>query len=138
MVGRYLALPSHTLCVTLHQLPTTPFNALPHLTHVTTDTFADRRAKALRGAIRGRSPFFRPSLPAVLVENNSDTCPTDKEGRRLLPDGSQWVVGAWADNSVILSSMNATISHKACDLCGRRLMLHGKTVWVCGCGCAIT
>jgi hypothetical protein len=48
----------------------------------------------MRGAIRGRSPFFRPRLPAVLVENNNDVCPTDKDGRRLLPDGSQWVVSA--------------------------------------------
>jgi len=56
------------------------------------DSFADRRVAALRKAIRGRNPLFRPRLPAVLVENNAETCPTDKEGRRLLPDGSQWVV----------------------------------------------
>ncbi|KAF5835650.1 TOC34f [Dunaliella salina] len=64
------------------------------------DSFADRRVKALRGAIRGRSPFFRPRLLAVLVENNNDTCPTDKDGRRLLPDGSQWVpslIGSMTD-----------------------------------------
>uniref|UniRef100_A0A7S0R593 AIG1-type G domain-containing protein n=1 Tax=Chlamydomonas leiostraca TaxID=1034604 RepID=A0A7S0R593_9CHLO len=55
------------------------------------DSFADRRVKALRKAICG-GPLFAPKLPAVLVENNADTCPVDKDGRRLLPDGSQWVV----------------------------------------------
>lgn len=57
-----------------------------------TDSFADRRVLAMKKAIRGSNPFFRPQLPSILVENNNDVCPTDKEGRRLLPDGSLWVV----------------------------------------------
>lgn len=60
-------------------------------TTTTTDSFADRRVRALRAAVRGGNPLFRPQLPAVLVEN-SEQCATDKEGRRVLPDGSQWVV----------------------------------------------
>lgn len=52
------------------------------------DSFADRRVKVLRNVIRC-GPLFAPKLPAVLVENNGDTCPVDKDGRRLLPDGSQ-------------------------------------------------
>lgn len=56
------------------------------------DSFADRRVRALRRVIQGRMPLGRPQLPAVLAENSSETCPTDKDGKRLLPDGSQWVV----------------------------------------------
>lgn len=59
------------------------------------DSFADRRIAAMRKAVRGFNPLFRPKLPAVLVENAGDTCPTDKDGKRLLPDGSQWVVSVW-------------------------------------------
>ncbi|KAJ9506779.1 hypothetical protein QJQ45_002996 [Haematococcus lacustris] len=56
------------------------------------DSFADRRVAALRRTIRGRNPLFKPSLPAVLCENNADICQRDKDGKRLLPDGSQWLV----------------------------------------------
>jgi hypothetical protein len=35
------------------------------LLHVGADSFADRRIKAIRSAIRGRNPLFRPRLPAV-------------------------------------------------------------------------
>lgn len=55
-----------------------------------TDSFADRRVKLLRGAVR--RPLFRPALPAALVEN-SPSCPTssDSGGWRVLPDGSPWL-----------------------------------------------
>lgn len=38
----------------------------------------------------GRIPFLRPRLPAVLVEN-AESCPTDADGKRMLPDSSLWV-----------------------------------------------
>ncbi len=47
---------------------------------------------------QGRNPlaFRKPQLPAVLAENSAETCPVDKDGKRLLPDGSAWVVrGTW-------------------------------------------
>ncbi len=54
------------------------------------DGFATRRVRCLRRAVpAGR--IMRPSLPAVLVEN-SDSCPLDKSGRRILPDSSLWIV----------------------------------------------
>ncbi|GBF87561.1 translocase of chloroplast-like protein [Raphidocelis subcapitata] len=52
------------------------------------ESFSDRRVSLLRGAVRG--PFFRPALPAVIVEN-SDTCQVDAERCRVLPDGTRWV-----------------------------------------------
>ena len=56
------------------------------------DSFATRRIRCLRKAIpAGRVPFLRPSLPATLVEN-SDLCPKDATGRRMLPDSSLWLV----------------------------------------------
>ncbi|KAG2492652.1 hypothetical protein HYH03_009068 [Edaphochlamys debaryana] len=57
----------------------------------TFDSFADGRIRLLRGAVRGL--LFRPALPACLVEN-ADTCPVSPEsGARVLPDGSEWLLG---------------------------------------------
>ena len=47
--------------------------------------------RLLRSAVRGGGLLFQPRLPACLVEN-SDTCPADKDGKRLLPDQSLWLV----------------------------------------------
>ncbi|KAG1679820.1 hypothetical protein FOA52_012732 [Chlamydomonas sp. UWO 241] len=55
------------------------------------DSYATRRVRALRRAVpAGRGPLFRPALPAVLVEN-SESCPADKAGKRMLPDSTLWV-----------------------------------------------
>jgi hypothetical protein len=56
----------------------------------TVDGFATRRIRCLRKAIPAGF-LLRPALPAVLVEN-SETCPADKAGKRMLPDKTLWVV----------------------------------------------
>ncbi|GFR43145.1 hypothetical protein Agub_g4168 [Astrephomene gubernaculifera] len=62
----------------------------------TYDSFVDGRIRLIRCAIRS-GPLFRPALPACLVEN-SDACPRSPEGgRRVLPDGSEWLVGLAAE-----------------------------------------
>ncbi len=54
------------------------------------DSFATRRLRCVRRAVpAGR--LLRPSLPAVIAEN-SEACPCDKAGKRMLPDSSLWVV----------------------------------------------
>eukprot|EP00879_Flechtneria_rotunda_P017862 GHRR01018722.1.p1 GENE.GHRR01018722.1~~GHRR01018722.1.p1 ORF type:complete len:386 (+),score=140.67 GHRR01018722.1:145-1302(+) len=58
----------------------------------TFETFSDRRIALLRGAVRGL--FFKPALPAQLVEN-SEACKVDAERCRILPDGSRWLVDLW-------------------------------------------
>lgn len=56
------------------------------------DSFATRRIRCLRKAVpAGRIPFLRPTLPSALVEN-SDICPKDATGRKMLPDSSLWLV----------------------------------------------
>ena len=54
------------------------------------DGFATRRIRCLRNAVPAGF-LLRPALPAVIVEN-SETCPADKAGKRMLPDSSLWVV----------------------------------------------
>jgi hypothetical protein len=63
----------------------------------TFESFAARRAALVRGSIR--RPFFRPALPAALIEN-AEGCRLDAGRRRLLPDGTPWLpalVGALVD-----------------------------------------
>ncbi|GAX84047.1 hypothetical protein CEUSTIGMA_g11471.t1 [Chlamydomonas eustigma] len=53
------------------------------------DSFVTRRIRILRKAMpAGR--LLRPALPAVIAEN-SEACPADKAGKRMLPDSSLWV-----------------------------------------------
>lgn len=56
------------------------------------DSFATRRIRCLRRAIPA-GLLLRPSLPAVIAEN-SEACPSDKAGKRMLPDSSLWVVSS--------------------------------------------
>lgn len=58
----------------------------------TFETFSERRISLLRKAVRGA--FFKPALPAVIVEN-SEACKVDSDRCRILPDGSRWVVDLW-------------------------------------------
>ncbi|KAF6261872.1 TOC34m [Scenedesmus sp. NREL 46B-D3] len=58
----------------------------------TFETFSERRVALLRRAVRGA--FFKPALPAVIVEN-SEACKVDGERCRILPDGSRWLPGLW-------------------------------------------
>lgn len=58
----------------------------------TFESFSERRTSLLRGAVRGT--FFKPALPAQLVEN-SEACKVDSDRCRLLPDGSRWLVDLW-------------------------------------------
>lgn len=58
----------------------------------TFESFSERRINLLRGAARGT--FFKPALPAQLVEN-SEMCKVDSERCRILPDGTRWLVDLW-------------------------------------------
>eukprot|EP00775_Hariotina_reticulata_P004681 gene4681-4934_t len=56
------------------------------------EVFSQRRINLLRKAVQGT--FFKPALPAVLVEN-SEACKVDAEKCRILPDGDRWLVELW-------------------------------------------
>nr|BAU61571.1 chloroplast outer envelope protein [Gonium pectorale] len=60
------------------------------------DSYVDGRVRLLRAAVPRRF-LFRPKLPTSLVEN-SLLCPLSPEsGHRVLPDGTEWLVGLMGD-----------------------------------------
>ena len=65
-------------------------STLPVCPHRHADSFATRRIRCLRRAIPA-GLLLRPALPAIIAEN-SEACPSDKAGKRMLPDSSLWVV----------------------------------------------
>ena len=79
------------------------------------DSFADRRIASIRKAVRGWNPLGRAKLPAVLCENSGDVCPRDQDGKRVLPDGSQWVVSGalWREDLHGESAALASVTHEA-------------------------
>nr|BAU61608.1 chloroplast outer envelope protein [Gonium pectorale] len=70
---------------------------LPQIPPGTTyDAYVDGRIRLLRAAVPRRF-LFRPKLPTSLVENSA-LCPTSPEnGHRVLPDGTEWLIGLMGD-----------------------------------------